>query len=244
MQLELLWQLQQLDLSIAAVSAELENTPLIESVAETGRKLQGSRDEQAAESERLWEKQKKLKSLEFDLQNISAKHDELRKKMYGGEVSNVRELEQMEKKLNSLKKEQLTVEEEILAEMEYIEELEARAGETAQNIRQVERDLKAKEKELTAKTGELQAELSRLESERAVLAAKAEPRYLERYTILARRHNGRALARVINDICEGCRVFISSAQRGFLYDPQAMVYCESCGRLLLRLDDDKEGVEE
>lgn len=243
MQLELLWQLQQLDLSLAAVSGELEKTPLIEEVAETGKRYELARDEQDAESGRLKDMQKRSKSLELDLQKISAKREELRKKMYGGEVSNVRELEQMEKKLNSLEKEQSDIEEEILAGMESIEELEALLSKAAGNIRRVEQELQAKENELNLKTGELKDELRRLETERELLAAKIEPRYLERYDILARRHNGRALARVINDICEGCSVFISSAQRGFLYDSEAMVYCESCGRLLVRLAVE-EGVEE
>ena len=34
-------------------------------------------------------------------------------------------------------------------------------------------------------------------------------------------------------------VFISSAQRGFLYDPEALVYCENCGRLLVRFTEEE-----
>ena len=89
-------------------------------------------------------------------------------------------------------------------------------------------------KSLDDELARLGGELKQLQEERENLAAQIEPQNLERYHDLSERFQGRGVARVINDICQGCSVFISSAQRGFLYDSEALIYCESCGRLLLR----------
>jgi predicted nucleic acid-binding Zn-ribbon protein len=244
MQLKLLWDLQELDLSIAALTEEIENTPLRESVREAGEMAESLKTETEGEENRLKELRRKLKNLELDLLKKSSEREALHKKLYGGEVGNIKELEQMEKKLNFLVKEQQALEEETLALMEAVEELERLLqGMHSRGAAQAQ-ELLEKERQLEEQLAGLSETKERLQAERAALAGRIEPRWLERYNIMAQRHHGRGLARVVNDICEGCRVFISSAQRGFLYNPQALVYCESCGRLLIKSDRQNDGVEQ
>lgn len=244
MQLKLLWDLQELDLSIAALTEEIENNPIVEEVREAGEIVENLNVETEGEENRLKELRRKLKNLELDLMKKSSERGALHKKLYGGEVGNIKELEQMEKKLTFLVKEQQALEDETLGLMEAVEELEqlleglqSRGAAQAQALQERERHL---EEQLAG----LNEAKERLQAERAALAGRIEPRWLERYNIMAQRHHGRCLARVVNDICEACRVFISSAQRGFLYNPQALVYCESCGRLLIKSDPQDNGVEQ
>lgn len=240
MSLELLWKLQEIDLLIKALEEEVENTSLREELrgmVENVEQLQAAR---AGDEESLKELRKRLKSLELDLQKNTDSRVALRKRLYGGEVANVRELEQMEIKLGLLEKEQNTREEKTLELMETIESSDDQLQAQSRKLQEEEKALQVKEEQLVEKLDKIAKDLLHLQEQREGAAALIEPQLLERYQSLARKHQGRALARVIHDICGGCRVFISSAQMGFLHNPQAMVYCESCGRLLVKLSEQRE----
>ena len=112
-----------------------------------------------------------------------------------------------------------------------------RAAGKAARLQEEENSRQVKETELGEALKRIAAELEQLRRQREELAARIEPRLMERYQLLAQKHRGRALARVTEDICGGCGVFISSAQRGFLFNPEALVYCESCCSLLVKLSD-------
>jgi predicted nucleic acid-binding Zn-ribbon protein len=123
--------------------------------------------------------------------------------------------------------------------MEAIEEQEELAhGLTGQRDKAAA-ERQERQRQLDEELARLRNELDQLQEQRELLAARIEPKQMQLYRDLARRHQGRGLARVINDICQGCSVFISSAQRGFLYDPEALVYCENCGRLLVRFTEEE-----
>ncbi len=237
MDLERVWELQEIDLSIKALEEEAVNTPLREELRSGAENVEQLQAALAGDEEAFKELRKRLKNLELDLQKNTESRLTLRKRLYGGEVANVRELEQMEIKLGLLEKEQNTREEETLELMETIEKRDEQLQVQRQKLQEEEKALQAKEEQLDETLARIEKELTLLRGQREEAAAGIEPQLLERYYLLAQKHQGRALARVIHDICGGCRVFISSAQMGFLYNPQAMVYCESCGRLLVKLSE-------
>jgi uncharacterized protein len=236
-QLKLLWDLQELDLSISNLQQKLEEAPLISGVQETTDKLNELAIEITERELRLKEDRKTLKQLEMKTQKIVDDRKELSDNLYGGKITNVKELEQMQRKLDLLAAEKQKTEDSILVLMETVEDQEAALNEIDAEHTKNEQDLKEKEERLALDLKQFNEELSRMEDERKYLVEGIEKKYLTKYEILAKKHHGRPLASVVDDICGGCRVFISSAQRGHLYNPGTMVYCENCGRLLVKLDD-------
>lgn len=238
MPLKNLWALQELDLSIKSVIEKLENLSLQEEV-EAARDHLNTLIKEAADLEvSIKEKSKYLKKIELDLQDNSDYRKELRDELYSGNVKNVKELEQMEKKLRSKEKEAQGREEEALELMQFLEDENCRLRELLEEKGAGERKLAELEKSLARDTELLEKELAGLKEVREKLAGEIKPDLIKRYLVLSRKHQGKALAVVNGDICSGCRVFISSAQRGALFNREAMVYCESCGRLLLKGDQD------
>jgi len=237
LQLELLWELQELDLSAAALEKNIEEAPEQSGISEKEVELNGLRDEYAAVEESLKKNRKTLRQLEMNEQKIIDDRRELNDKMYGGKVGNVKELEQMQLRMEQLASEKKKVEDRILELMEKVEEEEAEIKDLTEKLEKVKNELADMESKLNAELEELNGILSEKMTEREKLAEKIDDIYLKKYNMLAEKHHGRALARVDNDICGGCRVFISGAQRGRLYNEDAMVYCENCGRLLIRLED-------
>ncbi len=237
MQLKLLWNLQELDLSISALQLKLEEAPLLSGVQETLERLDELKNKIAELENRLKEDHKILRQLEMKVQKVVDDRKELSDNLYGGKIANAKELEQMQRKSDLLAAEKQKTEDSILVLMESVEEQEVVFKETVVEHEKNEQELHEKEERLVSDTSRFKDELSKLENDREHLIEGIEPKYLTKYNILVQKHQGRPLAKVADDICGGCRVFVSSALRGHLYNPGAMVYCENCGRLLVKFDD-------
>ncbi len=236
MQLKLLWDLQQKDLAASALQKKIEEAPALSGVDETSAELDTLEKELAGLEVDLAADGKKLKKLEMDTQKIVDNRKELSESMYGGKVTNVKELEQMQRRTEQFAEQKQKLEDKIITLMESMEEQEATLAEKKAERDDIAAKLLELKEGLARELEQCNDALATLQNERAELVASVEEKYLERYGNLSERHQGKGLAVVESDICGGCRVFISSAQRGHLYNPAALVYCENCGRLLVKLD--------
>jgi hypothetical protein len=236
MQLKLLWDLQQLDVAINSLNKRIEEAPPKSGVSETEEKLEQVKIEHDEKNLKLKADRKILKDTEMHIQKIVDDRKELNANMYEGKGA-AKELEQMLKKMDLLAEEKKKLEDVTITLMESVEEQEESLNVITSELRELETSLAALKKKLDTELAQYNAELAELEQQRSLKAGEVEPKELERYTMLLQKHQGRALAMVENDTCGACRVFISSALRAKLYNPDAIVYCENCGRLLIKMDD-------
>ncbi len=237
MQLKLLWDLQEVDLAILGIGEDIENAPLKSGVQEKTEALEALRAERDRSDSNLKADQKQMREQEMKTQKTIDTRKELYENMYGGKTVNVKELEQQQRRLDQLDAERKKLEDLIINLLESIEEQEEQLGSLNAQLKQDENELNQAEAKLAAELELLKSKLAELEERRAKKAGEINSRMLDKYRILAEKHHGRPLARVDNDICGGCRVFISGALRGHLYNPETMVYCENCGRLLVTIED-------
>ncbi|MFU8794640.1 MAG: zinc ribbon domain-containing protein [Dethiobacteria bacterium] len=237
MQLKLLWELQKIDLTIAALQKTIEEAPLKSGVEEASQNLESLKNDQSQQTESLKVDRKVLKELEMKIQKIVDDRKDLNDGLYSGKTTSAKELEQMQRKMDILAEEKKKYEDRLLVLMESVEEQEGALNALNDQINEIERLLKDKEEKLEQELSLYRSELSKMDNIRVGKTEGIEQKYLDRYTMLSEKYKGQALALVENDICGGCRVFISSAQRGHLYNPGALVYCENCGRLLIKSDE-------
>jgi len=237
MQLRLLWDLQEIDLSIQNIRKDIEEASIKLGLQEKAEELAAQQDEKAEKEANLKVDQKALRDLEMKILKIVDDRKELYENMYSGKGGNVKELEQKQRRLDQFDAEKKDLEDTILILMESVEEQEQALEASKSALDKSAEALKKCEKRLEEDLGELNSRLSGLEQKRLEKTGEIDHKLLEKYRILAEKHQGRPLARVDNDICGGCRVFISGAIRGHLYNPDAMVYCENCGRLLVTIED-------
>jgi uncharacterized protein len=236
-QLKLLWELQELDLSIRKLDQKIENAPLQSGVDETEQEVEEEKNTLGELENQLKADRKTMRQLEMDTQKIDDDRKELTDNLYSGKVTNVKELEQMHRKLDLLAAEKKKLEDKIIVLMESIEEQEKAIADLDSKLQGSVRELEKKKNTLVTDLERFKAERVELEAKRNLQADKIEPKYMSKYNILAGKNQGKALAMVTNDLCGGCKVFISSGLSGRLYNQDAMVYCENCGRLLVRFDD-------
>ena len=216
MSLKLLWDLQELDLSLGALAEQFEGTPLRGRLKRRRKAWPGLKKSAAGEAG-LQEQRKTLRRGELDLETVTAEHGELNKKLYSGTVKNIKELEQMEIKLGSVKEAACP----------------GRAPQPYGGDRKRGRAASGSGGEVDAAVAEhqrrqrlLEEELARIDYEREELQQQRDElaKKLNRRVSACGRSgteaSGQECSRVINDICQGCSVFISSAQRVFSTIPR------------------------
>ena len=225
----LLYELQQLDLRIAADGAKLE--------AERARiqeppAVREARTRLAGAQEQLTGVQKQLRSTEQEVESVAAKKNAVHAKLYGGVVSAPRELAALESEESALARTLSQLEDLELELMSSAEEAEQAISAGQERLEGALADWRQQGSEAQEQIAQLDAELATLQADRAALAAQASPPNLALYERLRPRKGNRPVALVDKNTCGGCRVELPSGDvhRARGADPPHT--CENCGRLL------------
>jgi predicted nucleic acid-binding Zn-ribbon protein len=158
------------------------------------------------------------------------------RRLYGGGVTAVREVEAIQSELGSLGRRRADLEDEAIADMEAVEELSRLlVGE--------ERDLTDREREVVQLIGEvgaleaaLDAELAANVTARSVLAEGMAADLLDTYERLRARLGGVAVARLEGGHCLGCHLALPATEVDAVRRaPEGTIVThEECGRILVR----------
>lgn len=122
-------------------------------------------------------------------------------------------------------------EEEVLEKLTLIDGLEEERKGLVQRLAVEEKALQKKSAEVEEIVRELQTQLGDLERRRADLVQGVDKDHLKMYDRVLARHNNFAIARVEDQICQGCFISITSQDVNLLMQGQ-FVQCRSCSRLL------------
>lgn len=231
-----LLDLQELDISIEQLQHRRINLPqraeltrLAAEGAQAARAIQPVIDERAALA-------RQEKRLEDDAATVNAKAVSEDKRLYSGTVTSPRELQAIQEEIDSLKRRQRELEDHALELMVQIEPLDAAIAdaEEAQRGRQTQVD--AASDQLTVAEAEIDVELDGLAEKRAAIVAEFDPLVVKQYDGLRQRLGGVAVARLEQGSCRGCHLRLSSVDFDRIKHepPDVVVYCEQCGRILIR----------
>jgi len=235
-QFKMLWELQELEQEIAQKEEELQG---LDSVSEYKRKkkdVAAFQEQVKLKKDELSSDKKEIRRRELELQQITAELNKLREKLYSGEIRSAKELESLEKKVNSLNHDKTALEDRILLLMEKVEGDEA----VIEGLEKEEQEETAALQQLKARAQQdlhrLQKEIEQLKMEIEELLAKIDAGLLEKYRQLSRYTQGRCISLVKKGFCGICNVSLPSSFRALLLTPGKLVYCESCGSLLVAGD--------
>ena len=174
--------------------------------------------------------------LEDDIASINDKASQHDKTLYGGTVSNPRELQSLQDEIASLKRRVSQLEDQELELMEQIEPLDAELARlSAERVALDERG-GALRAEIAEAEVAIEAEQAVVRSERASLMASVEPELQAEYDELRPQLGGVAIARFVGGSCGGCHLSLSAVEvdRIKRLPHEEPVHCEECGRLLAR----------
>ncbi len=224
-----LYELQEVDLEI-----DVKRETLSEAMGRLGESevLDQARLSLAGDEERLAELERSQRELEREVEDLRAKATASEEKLYGGTVKNPKELASLQEQVVNLQRKMRERDDKTLDIMAEVDTLQQKVSLKRGEVAKIEEDWRAEQASLSQQQAELGAALATLEQKGKDLAGKLDASSLELYQALRRKRQGRAVAKVEQGMCQGCRIALpmSELQRARL--GQELVQCSSCERIL------------
>lgn len=225
---EILYQLQQIDDDVRAKEGRLAE---VEAHLGESDELLAARTQLEQAEAKLYELEREQREQELELKTITSKLESEESRLYGGRVTNPKELAGLQKEVRYLRERRADVEDDLLETMMAREETAARVAERRSKLEAIESTWQTEQSALTEERDRLQFELAELRSRREEIVSQVPPRPLSTYEYL-RRTKGVAVAPLDNGICTGCRVSLpAAAQKRAERDD--LITCSNCSRILV-----------
>jgi len=172
------------------------------------------------------------KDLELKLGTARRQQADVEQKLYSGKVGSPRELDDLQKRSADLGRQITGGDEELYTLMEQLEEATREAAEAEATLKQVVAERRTYETDLIAERKVLAASVKQATADRDQLRSRFDAAALRQYDRLRSTRDGVAVAEVKQRICLGCRVTLTAAYEQRLRHGDALVTCQSCGRIL------------
>ena len=182
------------------------------------------------------DRRRENKRCEDELATQTARAADIDAKLYGGTVSEMRELQSLQREAQSLARHISSLEDEGLAALDNLETAEARLSELVDLRAQIVERRSADEATLTAAQAEIDVEVEEVSAQRAEAIAGVSPELVAEYERLRSALGGVGIARLAGNRCEGCHLTLPAVEVDRIHrlDADERVHCDECGRLLAR----------
>lgn len=186
---------------------------------------------EARENRSHWSTRKK--DLELEREQLRTEADEMEAALYSGEIENPRELEEMQSKVEELKRRYADLEEPEIEAAEMLDEWEKQLAEAETVTEKVREEQAETIGALMEEKKRMRKRIEDVGEEIEKTRERIADEYLEEYDRLRRRTGGGlAVAAIRGDECTGCGMQLTSrtqqhARRG------SVVNCPTCGRIVV-----------
>jgi predicted nucleic acid-binding Zn-ribbon protein len=226
---EAIYRLQSIDLEIEAKADAVRG---IEDQLGSEEELLSARRALQGRQEALRESQAKLRDLEMDLAQVTSKVSAAKSALYGGEITNPKELAGIEQELEYLGRRQSVLEDDALVVMADVEEQEGHVEAAEEDLSRTRECHEAAQLELRQQAEHLRDRLISLSGEKEEILKAISSKDLAKYEGLRVQRSGQAVALLENGICQGCRVALPTSLVQRVRRGTELVQCGSCQRIL------------
>jgi predicted nucleic acid-binding Zn-ribbon protein len=231
-----LLELQQIELKLERLQKELKELPVFAEFKKLQVQSADAKEALGWADGKLQEHKKRTRRLERQLQAAEEEHKVNQAQLYSTSGQTAKELEQLERKAESLLSEWQSQEEAMLLAMQGTEDLEAALAKAKDEGKILQKKLKAKQKTGNEEIEQMKKEILAYREQRDQILQKLAKPLADEYKELRKRFHGRPVAMLEGDICGGCRVSVSSNTRAQLNNPNCKASCDNCGRILIPLN--------
>ncbi|MGI8586561.1 MAG: zinc ribbon domain-containing protein [Chloroflexia bacterium] len=153
-------------------------------------------------------------------------------RLYDGSVKNPKELAAIQHDVTYSKQVKAAKEDLLLEAMEAVEQRQAALDEATRQLELAETEWQRRQDGMLEEKDAVDSRLRALRTHREKLAADVPPADLQLYERLRKAKRGVAVAAMVHDICQACRVAISGGPAVTAKQGTTFVNCPSCGRIL------------
>lgn len=224
-----LYDLQQVDLERDRLRRRLKE--IVSQLGETEELRQARATVERLQSQ-LGQQRARRRDLELETQTLEAKIASVEERLYGGRVTNPKELTDLQKDAAALRKQRSALDEKSLQVMMTIEETEAALTAAQARLNVLQADWTSRQGELAQERAALEAQLADHDKQRAEHSRALPAELVARYEALRRAKNGMAVAVVEDNCCSVCGVELADHALAQLALDE-LVYCTNCQRILV-----------
>lgn len=226
-----IFRLQEVDLALLHIQQRLGE---IETALKNDAELAAAQHASEVKSAAAAAAQTAQKDLEFESGRVRIKLEQTENALYGGRITNARELQDLQAELKSLQRHKATLEDQLLEAMLVCEDAVAAAAAAQETLRQVQEAGNAAGQVLVSEREQLDAQMQGLQGEMQRLKSQIPPDVLDTYLYLKDRTDGIPVARLNGEVCDQCGVEVLRATLRKVKQHE-VTYCDSCRRLLVAL---------
>jgi len=224
-----LHDLQELDLEVERKRQALAQ---VEDRLGENEALVAARDAADRARKELAELEHTQKEAEWETDRLSERIAQEEKKLYEGSVKNPKELVGLQKEVDLIKEQQRQKEDVLLAVMIDVDAARETANATSQDLEEAESAWNREQEQLHQEKCALEEQIAALVARREELARQIDQSSLGMYESLRLAKHGRAVARIEQGTCTGCRISLPMSDQQRARMAQDLVTCSNCGRIL------------
>jgi predicted nucleic acid-binding Zn-ribbon protein len=224
-----LWRLQALEQEIDDKSKRARQ---VDDALANDPKVVEARAALEATQKILSEARAMLRDRELDASGLDAKIKDVEARLYGGKVTNPKELDGLEKDLQMHKRHRSDLDDKLLTLMDSVEQALRQTEEKALTLRRIEETRAGNVEHLAHEKEALARRLSELGVQREQTRAALDADALRQYDHLRRTKAGRAVSQIKHSSCGICGVAVPSGLINRVHAGEEIVLCSSCGRIL------------
>lgn len=228
-----LLQLQRVDSTVDRLQARLAHLPEQAALDALEAKAQDL-DAQIAERQAVFDDvSTRQRRLDFEVDTLVQKIKAESGRLYSGVVSNAKELQDISREVEALKRRKSVLEDndlEVMEERDGVEkELEALTNERSSLGAEIERGRVARDQA----AGETGLQLTAAEAERQRWVPRVDPQLLQIYDTIRASKGGVGAAAMVDGTCQGCHMRLPAQEAERVRTAGGLVRCDECQRILV-----------
>ena len=224
-----LFTLQKADLQIDRINQRLAE---IEKILKSDKKVIQAQAILDAVSEKIRIARRNLSLIEDEVQANKIKQETNESSLYGGRIHNPKELQDLQKDIETRKKHIKQLEEKQLDAMIAIEELEKEKLEGEKDLQKAQIQAVEQKASFAGEKSQLLKNKANIDSERSAVIASISQENLQIYQHLRQQKKGIAVSAVEDGACASCGSDLRPEEFQKVKSSTLLYFCISCGRIL------------
>lgn len=225
----MIFRLQQIDSQLDNARNMLQN---VENELNDISTVQAAEQKLAHADQKYKSEEKNLRDSENKSYDVRVKIELSEASLYGGKISNPKELQDLQNEIASLKRLITNLEDYELEAMMAVEQAEDELIKAKENVKLVEGKLIERNAVLNGEKSKLVSQVERLEAERNATIPAISPEDLILYEQLRKSRNGVAVVKISSRACGACGATLTPALIQSTQAPGQLVRCSNCGRII------------
>lgn len=229
-QAQALYQLQTLETQLDTAKARITE---IAAQLKDDERVKAAHSELKTRHRAFQQAEGRANDLELELAALTEKITENDELLYSGKITNPRELQERQQELESLRNRQRKLEADLADAQQNLSITHSNRQEADEMLKLLQAEVASQNQDLVHEEERLRARMTEWLDQRKQALQLLEEKNQKLYKRLKSQKNGVAVIRLRGDICSFCQIEQTQTTLYQIRHAKELVYCESCGRLLV-----------